>query len=403
MSLHPPHWAFKSVLLYPLGFLLISFSRLVGPGRSPAPGENPVPRHRRSAGSSEGACQVVRRPHLCLGVHQHGGHRDPGAPGRERNPVSTDLICVARRWLFWWRVLLESRQTKPLLSFSFGEMLAFTLTAFLELMDHSIVSWDLISLSFIKQVIIITYIVIWLCILPCFELLGLASFLLLHPCFRTGFIITTPAAVSDRWLREPADGGRVHPAALPGHPGEHGAQQPQPLPPGGARDHRGTAHRAPASVSTHTRTEALSRALIRWAGGREGRQTCAVSSLGAESAGVCQWRASEMKPTMSYCLGCFDFLSDMGLFQNVVCTASDAHWNFPPAASICPLAPWFCKAISKMVEGWLPRMKVLARFKCPVWHHNGLLYVTFWRTLSEKWSSQKMDGLLSFLDSPFTD
>lgn len=31
-------------------------------------------------------------------------------------------------------------------------MLAFTLTAFLELMDHGIVSWDLISLSFIKQV-----------------------------------------------------------------------------------------------------------------------------------------------------------------------------------------------------------------------------------------------------------
>ncbi|KAG7280507.1 hypothetical protein CRUP_022037 [Coryphaenoides rupestris] len=33
----------------------------------------------------------------------------------------------------------------------FGEMLAFTLTAFLELMDHGIVSWDLLSLSFIKQ------------------------------------------------------------------------------------------------------------------------------------------------------------------------------------------------------------------------------------------------------------
>uniref|UniRef100_A0A673BTT5 Engulfment and cell motility 2 n=1 Tax=Sphaeramia orbicularis TaxID=375764 RepID=A0A673BTT5_9TELE len=32
------------------------------------------------------------------------------------------------------------------------EMLAFTLTAFLELMDHGIVSWDLISLSFIKQI-----------------------------------------------------------------------------------------------------------------------------------------------------------------------------------------------------------------------------------------------------------
>ncbi|XP_051788821.1 engulfment and cell motility protein 2 isoform X3 [Erpetoichthys calabaricus] len=34
----------------------------------------------------------------------------------------------------------------------FGEMLAFTLTAFLELMDHGIVSWDLISFSFIKQI-----------------------------------------------------------------------------------------------------------------------------------------------------------------------------------------------------------------------------------------------------------
>uniref|UniRef100_A0A8C7XKB8 Engulfment and cell motility 2 n=1 Tax=Oryzias sinensis TaxID=183150 RepID=A0A8C7XKB8_9TELE len=34
----------------------------------------------------------------------------------------------------------------------FGEMLAFTLTAFLELMDHGIVSWDLISISFIKQI-----------------------------------------------------------------------------------------------------------------------------------------------------------------------------------------------------------------------------------------------------------
>nr|XP_014348276.1 PREDICTED: engulfment and cell motility protein 2 isoform X2 [Latimeria chalumnae] len=33
-----------------------------------------------------------------------------------------------------------------------GEMLAFTLTAFLELMDHGIVSWEMISLPFIKQI-----------------------------------------------------------------------------------------------------------------------------------------------------------------------------------------------------------------------------------------------------------
>eukprot|EP00062_Callorhinchus_milii_P002903 gi/632939989/ref/XP_007883848.1/ PREDICTED: engulfment and cell motility protein 2 [Callorhinchus milii] len=36
--------------------------------------------------------------------------------------------------------------------YSFGETLAFTLTAFLELMDHGIVSWDMISTAFIKQV-----------------------------------------------------------------------------------------------------------------------------------------------------------------------------------------------------------------------------------------------------------
>lgn len=34
----------------------------------------------------------------------------------------------------------------------YSEMLAFTLTAFLELMDHGIVSWDMVSLTFIKQI-----------------------------------------------------------------------------------------------------------------------------------------------------------------------------------------------------------------------------------------------------------
>lgn len=68
----------------------------------------------------------------------------------------------------------------------------------------------------------------------------------------------------DCGLREPADGGRVHPAALSGHPGEHGAQQPQPLPSSGPGNHRGTAHRAPASVSTHTRTGAS--CTLNWGG-----------------------------------------------------------------------------------------------------------------------------------------
>uniref|UniRef100_A0A8D0H8S5 Engulfment and cell motility 2 n=1 Tax=Sphenodon punctatus TaxID=8508 RepID=A0A8D0H8S5_SPHPU len=34
----------------------------------------------------------------------------------------------------------------------YSEMLAFTLTAFLELMDHGIVSWDMVSITFIKQI-----------------------------------------------------------------------------------------------------------------------------------------------------------------------------------------------------------------------------------------------------------
>nr|XP_020662676.1 engulfment and cell motility protein 2 isoform X3 [Pogona vitticeps] len=34
----------------------------------------------------------------------------------------------------------------------YSEMLAFTLTAFLELMDHGIVSWDVVSVTFIKQI-----------------------------------------------------------------------------------------------------------------------------------------------------------------------------------------------------------------------------------------------------------
>lgn len=36
-------------------------------------------------------------------------------------------------------------------------MLAFTLTAFLELMDHGIVSWDMVSVTFIKQVRLPTF------------------------------------------------------------------------------------------------------------------------------------------------------------------------------------------------------------------------------------------------------
>ncbi len=39
-----------------------------------------------------------------------------------------------------------------LVFFSFGDLLSFTLTAFVELMDHGIVSWDTFTVAFIKKV-----------------------------------------------------------------------------------------------------------------------------------------------------------------------------------------------------------------------------------------------------------
>ncbi|XP_067856765.1 engulfment and cell motility protein 2 isoform X1 [Heptranchias perlo] len=54
--------------------------------------------------------------------------------------------------IFILTMLVESGTNNLLDKFSFGEMLAFTLTAFLELMDHGIVSWDMISTAFIKQI-----------------------------------------------------------------------------------------------------------------------------------------------------------------------------------------------------------------------------------------------------------
>uniref|UniRef100_G1STI1 Engulfment and cell motility 2 n=1 Tax=Oryctolagus cuniculus TaxID=9986 RepID=G1STI1_RABIT len=56
--------------------------------------------------------------------------------------INMDGIVVLTR-------LVESG-TKLLSHYS--EMLAFTLTAFLELMDHGIVSWDMVSITFIKQI-----------------------------------------------------------------------------------------------------------------------------------------------------------------------------------------------------------------------------------------------------------
>lgn len=69
----------------------------------------------------------------------HSGWRERGRWGRVREEPEG---------------LWEAEKDEVVCAFpsSYGEMLAFTLTAFLELMDHGLVPWDTVSIGFIKQV-----------------------------------------------------------------------------------------------------------------------------------------------------------------------------------------------------------------------------------------------------------
>lgn len=69
------------------------------------------------------------------------------------------------------------------------------------------------------------------------------------PSALAGFLTASPSLALDRRVREPAHGGRVHPAEVPGHPGEHGLEQSEPVPEDRRGDHRGAAHLAPPGVS----------------------------------------------------------------------------------------------------------------------------------------------------------
>lgn len=57
---------------------------------------------------------------------------------------------------------------------------------------------------------------------------------------------------SDCRLRERQADGCVDPAGVLGHPGEHGAQQPQPFPASQTGNHHGEAHRSPSGVSNES-------------------------------------------------------------------------------------------------------------------------------------------------------
>lgn len=63
--------------------------------------------------------------------------------------------------------------------------------------------------------------------------------------------LSVPCSVlpADRQLCEQVSHGHSSAAALPGHPGVHGAQQSGSLPQGGARDHHRAAHPTSSRVS----------------------------------------------------------------------------------------------------------------------------------------------------------
>lgn len=69
------------------------------------------------------------------------------------------------------------------------------------------------------------------------------------PSALAGFLTASPSLALDRGVCEPAHGGRVHPAEVPGHPGEHGLEQSEPVPEDRGGDHCGAAHLAPPGVS----------------------------------------------------------------------------------------------------------------------------------------------------------
>lgn len=124
------------------------------------------------------------------------------------------------------------------LSCSFGDLLSFTLTAFVELMDHGIVSWDTFSVAFIKKV-------------SPEKCLLIQNWENERRCvFTTQAGSLTPSAPSlaDRQLREQVCHGHSRAAAVLGHPGVHGAQQSGPLLQGGTRDHHRPAHPSSSGV-----------------------------------------------------------------------------------------------------------------------------------------------------------
>lgn len=117
-------------------------------------------------------------------------------------------------------------------SFRSNVIMTHTLTGFMELMDHGIVSWENLSSVFIKKV-------------PHMPLL----YILPHPSHILFYFSNPLPLLSDCQLRQRQADRCLNTAGVLGHPGEHGIEQPQPLPAGQAGSDNGEAHCSPPGVS----------------------------------------------------------------------------------------------------------------------------------------------------------
>lgn len=128
-------------------------------------------------------------------------------------------------------------------SFRSSVIMTHTLTGFMELMDHGIVSWENLSSVFIKKVLYLPLSVrLLVCYIYFFFPPTVAAPSLTIPTF-------LPLPLSDCQLCQRQADRCVNTAGVPGHPGEHGAEQPQPLHAGQTGSHYGEAHRSPPGVS----------------------------------------------------------------------------------------------------------------------------------------------------------
>ncbi|CAF98894.1 unnamed protein product [Tetraodon nigroviridis] len=122
-------------------------------------------------------------------------------------------------------------------------IMTHTLTAFMELMDHGIVSWENLSSTFIKKV---------LSQRSSRSLMKSVLSLSHAPSF---FACLVSPQIAGYVNAKPTDAS-IQQVFL-GHPGEHGAEQFRPFPAGQAGSNDGEAHRPPAGVRDSFRDRSL--------------------------------------------------------------------------------------------------------------------------------------------------